>query len=200
MAKNKKQEAEGRQSTGLMADQFEIVSGKVRVTDPCYDEKTWCSAGVDNVKNGVWNAFVVMKNEREWGTRCAELQVWHSDYRKDDVVTHTMEYIKADIGVDSGQAGVFDSKFFKDPKSVAGVERTYNGARLCEDEPWYSMCCDRTLGEKMWGTIPYGAVSRSGFGDGGYNAYLTKKDGKVVAIKIVFIGDDEGADEEVTEY
>ena len=195
-----------RAKEGTMYPQFEIVSGEVRVTDPCYDKDTWCSAGVKGLKKGAWNAFVRKSDEKDWGNRCADLFVWHSDYQKDEVfgiITRKKkrdeEYdeikggmgqkeISASIGVDSGQAGVFDAQFFKDDKAVQGVARVNKGEAICENEPWYSMCCDRTLSEKSWGTIPYGAVSSSGFGDGSYTAYECLNNKKeVVGIRIVFL-------------
>lgn len=178
-----------RKESGLITSPFEVVSGVVRVTDPCYDPTTWCSAEVKKVKNGKWNASVRKSNEQMWGERCAELFVWHSDHKQEEVFNGMKRVeIKEEIGVDSGQAGVFDAKFYKDDKSVKGVERIGNHAPICADEPWYSICCDRTLSDQSWGTIPYGAVSSSGFGDGGYTGYkyLNSK-GEVVGIKIVFI-------------
>ena len=196
-----------RNKTGEITTPFEVVSGKVRVTDPCYDIDTWCAASVENVKNGKWNAYVRKTDQGEWGERCSELFVWHADYEKDEVfgkITYeakgndrVLEYksggmksveISSEIGVDSGQAGVFDSKFYKDDKSIEGVERSGESEIICEDEPWYSICCDKTLGEQGWGTIPYGAISRSGYGDGGYDAFkcLNSKR-EVVGIRIVFI-------------
>lgn len=37
---------------------FEIKSGALRVTDPCYDGTTWCAGTLDNVPNGKWFARV----------------------------------------------------------------------------------------------------------------------------------------------
>jgi len=181
-----------RKKTGELNPPFEVVSGKLRVTDPCYDKQEVYSAVVDNVKNGKWDADVRIKNDKNWGKRCAELFVWHTDYTKEEVFGNESEMkeieIDEQIGVDSGQAGVFDAKFYKDDKSVAGAERQRNGERICEDEPFYSMCCDRTLTEQGWGTIPYGAISSSGIGDGGYTAFkIIDRQGEVVGIKIVFL-------------
>lgn len=37
---------------------FNVTSGQLRVTDPCYDGETWCAGNSDNVKNGRWLASV----------------------------------------------------------------------------------------------------------------------------------------------
>lgn len=195
MAK-KKELKEERPAEGTLTKEFEVVSGKVRITDPCYDAGTWCSTEVEKVKNGKWNAFVTKSDEGDWGMRCAVLEVWHSDYKKEVVIFDNMKFIDADIGVDSGQCGIFDSKFYKN-EEVA--KKFYDGVTtnpFDKDDLWYSMSCDQTLGEEQWGAIPYGAVSSSGYGDGSYQAFKTVIGGEIVAIKIVFIGDEEDENEE----
>ena len=88
------------------------------------------------------------------------------------------------VGVDSGQAGVFDAKYFEDDK----LARQYQVEDpICPDQPWYSLCCDRTLGETGAGIIPYGVVSSSGLGDGSYSYYTNTVDGKTVGVQIVFM-------------
>lgn len=37
---------------------FEVNSGALRVTDPCYDMDTWCAGTLEDVKNGKWLAHV----------------------------------------------------------------------------------------------------------------------------------------------
>ena len=39
-----------------MENKFEIKSGKVVLSDPCYELGTWCQGIVNNVKNGEWFA------------------------------------------------------------------------------------------------------------------------------------------------
>lgn len=94
---------------------FQIISGEVRVTDPCYDEDTWCTAKLSNVKNGRWNAAVIKSDEGNWGMRVAVLRAVHEN-SSIDVLNFDTQYgeeIPQDIGVDSGQAGIFDTAFFK---------------------------------------------------------------------------------------
>lgn len=54
--------------------QFEVTSGKLRVTDPCYDRSIWCSGYVD-AENGTWEAFVYMSDQGAWGNRVSALEV-----------------------------------------------------------------------------------------------------------------------------
>jgi hypothetical protein len=102
-----------------------------------------------------------------------------------------------DVGVDSGQAGVFDAAHFRDNLVVMGVERISKEAPICPEEPWYSICCDRTIGSPCGaGVVPHGAVSSSGFGDGSYRCWTAKdRDGQVVAVKISYLYEEELEDE-----
>jgi len=168
---------------------FEVKSGKVRITDPCYKLDTWC-AGTLKVKKGDWEVEVIKSDEGDWGNRCAVLLAWHSDYPVDFEDGKFEE--EFEIGVDSGQAGIFDLKYYKDDQIVAKTKRICKDKlhRVCVDEPWYSICCDRTLSEIGAGVIPFGCVSSSGYGDGGYicssirDTYSPKF--PVIAIKIDF--------------
>lgn len=57
---------------GVSLGQFEITSGKMIVTDPCYSKGTWC-AGVLDAKNGIWDAYVGVSYEGS----VAEIEVHH---------------------------------------------------------------------------------------------------------------------------
>jgi hypothetical protein len=68
---------------------------------------------------------------------------------------------------------------------------------ICQEEPWFSICCDRTLNDSQWGVIPYGCVSSSGYGDGCYEVnYISDKDGEAVRVEINFIPDEEEESDE----
>jgi hypothetical protein len=91
---------------------FEIVSGKVRISDPCYDKKTWCAGTLDNVATGTWKAKVVKIDRHDgWGNRCRKLIATHESF--DSAMDYNSNVFDFEIGVDSGQAGIFDDKFYK---------------------------------------------------------------------------------------
>jgi hypothetical protein len=103
----------------------------------------------------------------------------HSDYNGHSVI------VKAsfEVGVDSGQAGIYDEDYY----------RQYHSEDDCNDD-WYGDICDLTT--------PFGTkdgkcvVSSSGYGDGGYDCYLLKdKNNEVVGFQIVFIEDEDEEDE-----
>src|SRR5690349_8432684 len=87
---------------------FNVTSGKMYVSDPCYSRDTWCQGLLENVKNGVWKAAVV-KGTTDWGDRCWEVFAVNDAY---PLNTEICEITSTEIGVDSGQAGIFDADSF----------------------------------------------------------------------------------------
>lgn len=160
-------------SDGYHLGKFNVTSGKLRVSDPCYDKGTWCSGTLD-VPNGEWDAYLELSDEGSWGTRVASIQII-----KDNSHTNsTWELTKIDVGVDSGQAGFFDESFYPED----GGDNAF----------FYDKVCNLTLGREQGGIIDgFGAVSSTGYGDGGYKCYVARDDaGQIVAAKIIFIDDE----------
>jgi hypothetical protein len=169
-------------------EQFEVTSGQVHITDPCYDLSTWCGMYNAPAKNGLWNAETVISDEGIWGKRVAELKVWHS--------AHSPEFpekLNADFGVDSGQMGVFDVSIYEE-----------NCKYDESSDNFYTQCCKQTLEYSRSGVVGHinptdwigkGFVTSSGYGDGSYNGYAQYDGNELVAIKIVFISDPENEDE-----
>lgn len=197
-----------------MLGKFEIVSGKVRVSDPCYDLKTWCAATIENVKNGTWLALAEMEHGR-----ISILEARHESCGTEDF----MELVGNEAGVDSGQAGIFDLQHFKDDSVVPkDLELEPYGNNDEAGDRWYDLCCSKTVGEDTpyhyegdkvvfdkvertakdkAGVIPFGCVSSSGYGDGGYPISVAHEKGEVVGIRITYIGEeeDEMEDEEIND-
>ena len=172
---------------------FEIESGKVRISDPCYDKDTWCAGTIDNVKKGTWFA-----ETKEIDGRVGFLIAYSAEFRFTwDYYYDTRTLTDIEVGVDSGQAGIFDEKYFKDDKVFAGrtkEDRKYKEI-ICGDEIWYSWVCDLTLAEPSAGVLPFGCVSSSGWGDGCYTCSVIKEKDKVVAIVLDYGIDEEEDDE-----
>ena len=165
--------------------EFEVVSNVLRVSDPCYKKDSWYAGTVEPIRNGWWTAKVVIFNEGSWGDRVGRLIVQHKDCNFDGYeMGWSLENI--DVGVDSGQAGVFDDRYYKDDDVVQHITRKHSKS-ICEDDPWYSICFDRTLCEEQAGVIPYGAVSSSGYGDGSYRCSTQRdEDDNVIGVMIDF--------------
>ena len=58
---------------------FEIITGKVIVSDPCYTLGTWCQGVLNKVKCGKWIGYVQRSDEGRWGERVAELIACHHE-------------------------------------------------------------------------------------------------------------------------
>jgi hypothetical protein len=170
--------------TKLLGD-FQIESGRVFVSDPCYDLDTECAKIIENVKNGNWGARI--ETVKVWGERVSKLMCFHESIGSPRNLL--FKIVSKDIGVDSGQAGVFDIGHFKRDSDTDGFVRESKDI-ICENEPWYSMCCDKTLSKNMAGIIPFGVVSSSGLGDGAYVCEVAKRDNEVVAIQVTFLEDE----------
>ncbi len=145
---------------------FKVASGSVVVSDPCYDGGEHCVPA----KNGRWTAKVEKTDLGSWGNRISKVTVHHEGWSP--VGSHLRKK-KVEVGVDSGQMGVFD-------RSV------YGGS---DDEGFYDSCCNATLGQRGFGFVPGGFVSSSGIGDGCYPAVMWSEGGKVVAVEIEFLTD-----------
>ena len=158
---------------------FDVVSGKLTVSDPCYEPGTWCAGELRNVLTGTWNAMAVTVDVGEWGDRISRLIVYHDDYQRSKGLRK--QTAPFEVGVDSGQAGFFDSSHYQDDSIIDDRSTDYG-------DIWYSHCCHVTLARPKAGVIPFGVVSSSGFGDGGYSCtYYETPAGYVVKAEICFI-------------
>ncbi len=196
-----------------MDKKFEITSGKVVLSDPCYELGTWCQGTIDNVKNGTWIAQVEKTDGSDgWGVRCgALLSINEEALKKDsslmDVLTGNksgnLEYLHFDGGVDSGQFGHFDYKHYRNDKSATDLEKYDFGDDYDREDGdvWYRACAKITLDDEQWGVLPHGVLSSSGYGDGSYPTYGVKdSDGQYVGFVTIFIGEDESEDDDYDDY
>jgi hypothetical protein len=128
---------------------------------------------IEDCRTGQWQSTIERQHFGSWGNRIVRLTVNHVDGGNGPEETADFE-----VGVDSGQAGVFDDRFYSGDSD--------------SDDGFYDECCRLTLSKKGAGVLAHGAVSTSGLGDGGYEAYFNRDaNGKCYSISIVFIGDDE---------
>lgn len=97
------------------------LSDKVRISDPCYDMNTWCAGTLDNVLQGTYNCYSQHVDTGDWGIRVASIEVRHEDYT--DIEPTEIQDI--DVGVDSGQAGIYDLNYFEDCKSDKKKEEVF---------------------------------------------------------------------------
>lgn len=95
---------------------FLIESGQVIVSDPGYD---MTDGGIlNNIVNGKWNSYINKKNIESWGTRVSSLFAVHQDYKINEI--KNWKKANFSVNVDSGQAGIYDLKYYGDGNSVKG--------------------------------------------------------------------------------
>jgi hypothetical protein len=136
---------------------YEVPSGSLIVSDPCYERGCQCAAEIPMVKDGVWVGSVGMAALPGGVLYVTELITQVIDCPDD------LPWIDSGItvGVDSGQMGIFDRvEFDKRPRG-----KLINVALLS----------------------PFGIVSSTGFGDGVYSCLVKQHAGKTVAVKVVFL-------------
>jgi hypothetical protein len=171
---------------------FEIISGNIVASDPCYVLETnpTCMGVIDNVKKGTWEISI---EEEFFGNRIAVFNINHID-RRANGQPFTFPFSAC---VDSGQFGFFDKDFFRNDKIAENLPKSDFGDDYDnqEGDSWYRAVCEITLGEDGYGVVPSGAVSSSGYGDGSYDVVGFKdSSGEWVAFSVTFIGDDEDED------
>jgi len=144
---------------------FEIT-GPLIIIDPCYTDKSLGLAIAEKNVIGLWSAEVKI-DEYE---RCRELKASKVGVR---ATTLRKKTLIGSIGVDSGQAGIYDEANYQNNKLAAG-ENLLAGAMLCPEKPWYSLNSDRTLMKPYHGAVPFGYVTSSGDGDGVYQCFIRR--------------------------
>ncbi len=72
---------------------------------------------------------------------------------------------------------------------------------LREGEPWHSICSALTFCKQQAGSISFGAVSPTGFGDESRRGYVKRGvEAVIVAIHVAFIGDKPGSGDKADSY
>lgn len=164
---------------------FEIESGKMIVSDPCYEIDLWCCNTIERVRCGTWLAEADVRDEGEWGSRIAVLRAQTVMQPKK---LPEPEVAPFEVGVDSAQAGLFDALHYRNSNMI----RRLTGVESDDPDLWYAHCCEITLSRLQAGVIPYGAVSSSGYGDGAYECRIYRDQaGEAFRVEIIFIGDED---------
>ena len=175
-----------------MNNLVKIECGRITFSDPCYDLSTWCMIKDIPFPNGIYRACT-KEVEENWNgniiTDISELIIYNNEKvpeysgREMDI---WWDELKGEVGVDSGQAGIYDSEYYKNFHSENSI-----------NEQWYDEVCNLTIARKFGVKDGECAVSSSGYGDGGYTAYIGKIGNEIVAAKIVFIDEEDDEEEEL---
>ena len=178
--------------------QIDIQDGLVDITDPCYEQDTWCAKFGYHVKVGKYNCFIriadfpykvryeatdmdVLSGKKKNGelatlhdSRIVALIIEHETLNGEPLEDDQWQLVTDEIGVDAGLCGFYNHKpDFK------------------KEEVWMEFCGSLSeLPDQRGRTCdikPYGITVSSGFGDGGYPLYKHEVDGQVVALMVKFI-------------
>jgi len=180
---------------------FEVTSGKMVISDPCYKIPTWCQGIVERVKNGTWVADV--EKVDSWGERVSVLiamnkQALSENSRIEDTLRNGLgKELPFNFGVDSGQLGFFDFEHYQNDNSAIDLPKEDFGADYDVEsgDSWYRANCNLTLSSEQWGVLPFGVVTSSGYGDGSYRVFgVVNEYDEYVGFIVSFIGDEEDDD------
>ncbi len=152
--------------------------GKLHISDPCYEydeNDKICVLTLKEVLNGKYIAKISIEakyNDVE------SLTNYHEKYSEVEP-----NFLMGTIGVDSGQAGIFDLKYYAENQ----------GGEFGDLNSFYGLACSLTLSEEQGGIMENaGVVSSSGCGDGEYEVYVGENEiGEMVSVRIIFIEHDE---------
>lgn len=182
---------------------FEVTSGKMVLSDPCYELGTWCQGIAENVKNGTWVGVLEQSDEGAWGVRNSILISMNVEAMEKNPLLERELMSSGDLinwgGVDSGQFGHFDYANYRKDENAIDVPKVWEDEwESQEGDKFYRACCYQTLEtEDSFGVVPFGVLSSSGYGDGSYPTYGIKdENGEWVGFMTIFIGDDEDEDDE----
>ena len=138
---------EQNMETKVINGSFEIKSGSITVSDPCYNISTFGALEAE-VINGTWKYEV--KIERG---RVHYIRAWHKDAKKG--IIREMSTI-ATICVDSASCGFFDSEYYEEKHKNGQLDEKWYNEYVCKRKDDWINCENK------------GIVVTSGFGDGEY--------------------------------
>lgn len=175
-----------------------ILSKNVRVSDPCYTDDVWCKTQLTNVLPGAYNWTVSFNDTSGWGHRVSGITLIHESFDDDDSIEWQYH---SDIGVDSGQAGIFCETSYRNDEvapSITTPDVNFMYGEGGEGEAWYEKMCRFTLSSESFGAYDTGVVSSSGIGDGSYPLYVAYDDNNnIIAMQLDYLMDDEDEDGDI---
>ena len=169
--------------------EFEIKSGEVIISDPCYRKGALGTLEL-NVKKGIWIGEIYISKEMERkevrNGHISSIVVYHKNSGTTfrgfcwDLYGH--------INVDSGQAGIFDNNIY--PDDDVGEYQDIENYKYEDMKTFYAKACYLTNNNGYGIIDKRGIVATSGYGDGRYEVFTIEADNKIIAIKIIFLWDD----------
>jgi hypothetical protein len=175
--------------------QFECESGVLVASDPGYDLETVRRGNgvvLSGCARGLWKCASIVKHfdhGRITIPYTSELRAVHESILSQDSLEWIEEHTA--IGVDAGQAGIFDLPRFRDDSIIPRdfQWKAFGGKMASPEEPWYSYCCEITMASQA-GVLAGGVVSQAGKGDGAYACSVARNQHReIVGVWIMFVND-----------
>lgn len=186
--------------------EINIADGIVDVTDPCYEDDTWCARFGMKIKPGIYKCYVDVINFPAKAL-CEEGDyfLFAEGFRPDDIIEQDdhrimnltivhqdsdypdeFELIDENIGVDAGLCGFYNHKpSFKEDREWDSFWQSLDKYKHCS--------CDCGTGN--------GVTVSSGFGDGVYCLFGAKNtNDEIIALKLDFNDDAPDEDSYADEY
>lgn len=160
---------------------FEITSGKLVLSDPCFDyypEGPNDDMNIYDVPNGKWLVYIINMKHPQVRNKIRNILIHHTSLT---VLDLKWEKIDTTIGVDSGLVGFFDLSHYQNNETISEDVKK-------QGKTWYDINCEPC---KIAQTIPFGVVSNSDYGNPIYNVYGAYKDNQLVGLKIKYTEGDE---------
>lgn len=164
------------------------LEDKVVVTDPCYcyEPNQRGIVLLENVQAGDYKCYVIYNKEK----RVKEAIILHESLS----IWHQEDYLWLQDGficVDAAIAGVINYSLHEE------MRRCKNRNEKKWEDKYYKEICE--LFSKDTDTITFrenSFITSTGWGDGRYEVYVTKKENKILGIKIIYDEDEEEIEED----
>lgn len=155
-----------------------FLNNNVLISDPCYETDCNYNISIGRIKKGLYNCFVEISDEGDWGKRVARMVAIHKDY--DISVLNEYAFDEGYVGVDSGTMSISDIDYY---------DKYHNND---VDDDWYEKnVCAWCSKKKAHIADRKSFISSSGFGDGCYDVFSRVRNGNTIAIEVVFIDNNE---------
>jgi hypothetical protein len=152
----------------IQVGEFMVASGKLIISDPCYQRGMWCAGVIENAKNGNWQVTVEITDRGRTLVATCEGPVGE------------MKKAPFHGSVDSAQVGIFCDSLFPSPWNPS--------------PGFHKGCCEAVELDEVEAGIVLGGGAVSSVLEGTYRAYVGRnRDKQAVAVQITLEDRDEGA-------
>jgi hypothetical protein len=174
----------------LYVNHFDDITlgDNIVISDPCYNRSVDCALFNVKVKSGKYLPYTIINSQYN---RVTLLGIFHSEYFKNiyqALDRSEWEYF-GEIGVDSGQAGIFDDNCYPILDIIGKYKDDMIEMNSEEFDIFYNECCTITTLPPIRSNVlsnRMGIVSSSGWGDGSYSVIKLEIKNEIVGLMILY--------------